>query len=53
MYLDKWRTEHNIAFFKWRENFSIAASELVEKYTFKLIRSIENDQKHFNEDDQK
>ena len=51
LYLEKCRTEHNIAFFRWRENFSIDAKELVEKYTMKFIRSIEIEKKHIDNDD--
>ena len=51
LYLDKWRNEHNVAFFQWRENFSISAKELVDKYSLKLMRAIENDQKQITEND--
>ena len=38
LYLRNCRTEHNIAFFKWRENFSHNAKDLVEKYSKKLMK---------------
>jgi hypothetical protein len=50
---NKCRTEHNVAFFKWRENFSIEAEQLVEKYSFKLLRSIEEDQNHLDNESKK
>ena len=51
LYLEKWRTEHNVAFFQWRENFTIEAKALVDKYSMKLLRSKEKEHSHLNEDD--
>ena len=43
LYLNKWRTEHNVAFFEWRRNFKEEAKELIEKYSQKLQRCIEQE----------
>lgn len=50
LYLDKCRTEHNIAFFQWRQNFKIEAKELIDKYTMKLLRSIEKEENLLGDD---
>lgn len=43
-YLENCRTEHNVVFFKWREEISIDAKSLVDKYSMKLLRNIEKEQ---------
>lgn len=40
LYLNKCRTEHNVAFFEWRKNFKEEAHELMEKYSKKLEKDI-------------
>lgn len=52
LYLDKCRTEHNIAFFEWRQNFRMEAKDLVDKYTMKLLRSIEKEENLLGEEAQ-
>lgn len=45
LYLNQCRTEHNIAFFEWRKNFKEEAKELISKYSDKLRRKIEEEDK--------
>jgi hypothetical protein len=45
LYLDNCRTEHNVAFFQWRQNFKTEAEEFIPKYTQKLMMSIHKDDK--------
>jgi hypothetical protein len=53
LYIRNCRTEHNIAFFKWRENFSSDVTSLIDKYSEKLTKCLSADQKHFGAEDEK
>jgi len=44
LYLDKCRTEHNIAFFEWRQNFDIDSKDMINKYSKKLQKSLEKEE---------
>ncbi|CAI2373351.1 unnamed protein product [Moneuplotes crassus] len=45
LYLNQCRTEHNIAFFEWRKNHKEEAKELITKYSEKLKKKIEEEDK--------
>lgn len=49
LYLDKCKNKHTIAFYKWRETYSISSQELVRKYIWRLKKRIEVENKYFEQ----
>ena len=54
LYMDRCKNKHTIAFYKWRETYSINTRELVKKYIQRLKLRIEQEQQYLEEgvDDQ-